>query len=125
MLAANVGTLVAARAAGQSIAQAVADLPPCFTAADRLENIDQEQSGPFLTRLKQDSFARAAFSQYAPEQNVDDTDGLRVTFEGGAVIHLRPSGNAPEFRCYVEADSPLAAVALLETHLNLLRDQLI
>lgn len=117
--------LVAARAAGQSIAQVVADLPPCFTAADRLEKINQEQSGPFLTRLKRDPVARAAFfTTMPPEQNVDDTDGLRVTFEGGAVIHLRPSGNAPEFRCYVEADSPHAAAALLETHLNILRHKL-
>ena len=117
--------LVAARAAGQSIAQVVADLPPCFTAADRLKNIDQAQSGPFLTQLKQNPNARAAFFNTMPsEQNVDNTDGLRVTFEGGAVIHFRPSGNAPEFRCYVEADSPQAAATLLETHLNRLREKL-
>jgi phosphomannomutase len=29
------------------------------------------------------------------------------------VVHLRPSGNAPEFRCYVEEDSQPAAQALL------------
>jgi phosphomannomutase len=32
-------------------------------------------------------------------------DGLRITFENEEVIHLRPSGNAPEFRCYSEADN--------------------
>jgi len=32
-------------------------------------------------------------------------DGLRITFANGEIIHLRPSGNAPEFRCYAEADS--------------------
>jgi len=26
-----------------------------------------------------------------------------VTFANEEVIHLRPSGNAPEFRCYAEA----------------------
>jgi len=31
------------------------------------------------------------------------TDGLRITFANEEVIHLRPSGNAPEFRCYAEA----------------------
>jgi len=30
-------------------------------------------------------------------------DGLRIVFENEEVIHLRPSGNAPEFRCYSEA----------------------
>ena len=58
------------------------------------------------------------------EQEVDHTDGLRVTFEGGAVVHLRPSGNAPEFRCYTEATSPQAAQSLLDTHLGALRDRL-
>jgi phosphomannomutase len=31
------------------------------------------------------------------------TDGLRITFANEEIIHLRPSGNAPEFRCYAEA----------------------
>jgi len=31
------------------------------------------------------------------------TDGLRIFFNNGEIIHLRPSGNAPEFRCYAEA----------------------
>jgi phosphomannomutase len=30
---------------------------------------------------------------------------LRVTFESTEVLHMRPSGNAPEFRFYNEADS--------------------
>jgi phosphomannomutase len=36
----------------------------------------------------------------------DQTDGLRATFASGDIVHLRPSGNAPELRCYAEADSP-------------------
>lgn len=117
--------LAAARAAGQSIAQAAAALPSCFTAADRLQGIEQDRSGPFLAQLKQDAAARAAFFNTMPaEQEVDHTDGLRVTFEGGAVVHLRPSGNAPEFRCYTEATSPQDAQSLLHTHLNALRDRL-
>ena len=33
------------------------------------------------------------------------TDGLRITFENGNIIHLRPSGNSPELRCYGEANN--------------------
>ncbi|TOP04262.1 hypothetical protein CGH23_23835, partial [Vibrio parahaemolyticus] len=33
------------------------------------------------------------------------TDGLRLTLSGADICHLRPSGNAPELRCYAEADS--------------------
>ncbi len=44
--------------------------------------------------------------------DIDATDGLRATFDNAEVIHLRPSGNAPEFRCYNEADTPERAVEL-------------
>jgi phosphomannomutase len=40
------------------------------------------------------------------------------------VVHLRPSGNAPEFRCYTEAASLKAARALLNVHLQELRARL-
>jgi phosphomannomutase len=33
------------------------------------------------------------------------TDGLRMLTENGEVVHLRESSNAPELRCYVNADS--------------------
>ena len=36
--------------------------------------------------------------------SVDDIDGLRIQLEGGRVIHFRASGNAPELRCYAEAE---------------------
>ena len=32
------------------------------------------------------------------------TDGLRITLTNGRIVHLRPSGNAPELRCYAEAE---------------------
>ena len=45
-------------------------------------------------------------------KKIDVTDGLRVTFENGEIIHLRPSGNAPELRCYNEAGTVGRAVEL-------------
>lgn len=30
-------------------------------------------------------------------------DGLRIYFNDNSIVHLRPSGNAPELRCYTEA----------------------
>ncbi len=33
------------------------------------------------------------------------TDGARIIFKNKDVIHLRPSGNAPEFRCYSNANT--------------------
>jgi phosphomannomutase len=46
-------------------------------------------------------------------QTTDETDGLRITFTSEEVVHLRPSGNAPELRCYVEADSEKRAEEIL------------
>ncbi len=106
--------LAAARRAGQDLAALVAALPPRFTAADRLQEIDRAKAGAFLARLDGDAEARAAFlAPLGTETAVDRTDGLRMMLEGDRVIHLRPSGNAPEFRVYVEAETPEAARDLL------------
>lgn len=61
----------------------------------------------------------------APVGTVKDTsdiDGLRVTLTDGSTIHFRPSGNAPEMRCYVEAANEDDTNALLSKGLDLLRN---
>ncbi|MNH09144.1 hypothetical protein D3C79_685880 [compost metagenome] len=52
---------------------------------------------------------------------VDQTDGLRIVFLGGDVLHLRPSGNAPELRCYAESDSVEGAKAIVNQCLGYLQ----
>jgi phosphomannomutase len=109
-------------ASGQTLADLVAALPARFTASDRLTGIPTEASKPFLEQISQDADARAAFfADMDDEQMVDLTDGLRVTFAGGDVVHLRPSGNAPEFRCYAEASSAARAQGLLDRYLTQLK----
>lgn len=106
--------LVRARAEGLSVADLVATLPPRFTAADRVAGIDTDRAHAFLDTLTDDSGARAAFFSDLPaETGIDTTDGLRITFAGGDIVHLRPSGNAPEFRCYAETDAPSRAADLV------------
>ena len=48
-----------------------------------------------------------------PVAKVDETDGIRITFHQDDIIHLRPSGNAPELRVYVEASTHQRAEELL------------
>ena len=92
---------------------ALADsLPPRFTASDRLKDFPTELSRQRLGALQTGNTARdhAAIERafrglFGPVAAVDATDGLRVNFASGEVAHLRPSGNAPELRCYNEADS--------------------
>ena len=61
----------------------------------------------------------AAFDESAAA--TDLTDGLRLTLASGRVLHLRPSGNAPELRLYIEAESQPQAAAMLARGLGLLR----
>ena len=49
---------------------------------------------------------------------LDQTDGLRVTLASGEILHLRPSGNAPELRCYAEAESAARANMLADACLK-------
>lgn len=117
--------LSAARSAGQPLSQLIDALPPRFTAADRIQGIETETSKAFIARLSGDAAARADFfAATGLETALDETDGLRVTFGTGDVVHLRPSGNAPEFRCYAEANSRETATALVETYLGKLRETL-
>lgn len=114
-----VAPLAMARAKGVSLAGLVSDLPPRFTAADRIAGIATEASQAFIAELTGDASARAAFfAGRAAETGIDLTDGLRVSFADGSVIHLRPSGNAPEFRCYAEAESVARAEALMRETLQ-------
>ncbi|RST86251.1 phosphomannomutase [Aquibium carbonis] len=113
--------LADAKAAGVTLAELVADLPARFTATDRLTETPTHAALRLLDRLS-DPAARAAFFEAAGEEtSLDRTDGLRVRFGNGAIVHLRPSGNAPEFRVYAEAGSPREAEHLLSTFMDRVR----
>ena len=90
-------------------------LPPRFTASDRLKDFPTALSGARISGLREGGAAAvaAAFgADFGAVASLDDTDGLRITFGSGEIVHLRPSGNAPELRCYNEADSPGRAAAM-------------
>ncbi len=88
------------------ISALLADLPQRFTASDRIQDFPTEESRRILERFDDVSEIDRVFGEvFGPVASVDLTDGLRVTFESAEVLHMRPSGNAPEFRCYNEADS--------------------
>ena len=87
-------------------------LPARFTASDRLKNFPTATSKMCIAKLidgdteSSHQAINTTFGQLCGKvDRTDLTDGLRMTFQNGEIIHLRPSGNAPEFRCYNEADS--------------------
>ena len=96
------------------------DLPPRYTASDRLPAFATEKSRLLLNTLAN---SHAAVQDLLGDlcgvlvsQNL--TDGLRLFFENGCIVHFRASGNAPELRCYAEADTQARADELVQVCLS-------
>lgn len=96
-----------------SISALVGALPERYTHSDRIKNFPTEQSREFLQRLYSEPGLQASMAggKVIPNE-VDITDGVRLTFPNGDIVHLRASGNAPELRCYAESTSQDAAKRL-------------
>jgi phosphomannomutase len=99
---------------------ALADtLPARFTASGRLQAFAPERGAALIARLTYEP--EAVGQLLAPRSgrliDVNLTDGLRARFANHDIVHLRPSGNAPELRCYAEAGTPEAAQALCDAAL--------
>jgi len=123
----QIAILRQARAQKTTVGRLVAGLPRRYTWSDRLKAFPTERSTALLARLRGDGGGpphpeiEAAFGdRFGRVEATDETDGLRITFAGGDVVHLRPSGNAPEFRCYNEADSEGRAEEMNRTCLELM-----
>ncbi|MCJ8054453.1 phosphomannomutase [Shinella curvata] len=92
-------------------------------ASDRLENFPVETSAALMAELRSGPGPLTAFlGPIGVPRTVSDIDGLRVMLEDKSIIHFRPSGNAPEMRCYVEAADEPAAANLLTAGLRRIRD---
>ena len=90
-----------------AISTLVSTLPQRFTHSDRIQHFATEKSQAIITQGKVNPITlltKLGFEKVGIE-NVDETDGLRIKLKNDLIIHLRPSGNAPELRCYAEADS--------------------
>lgn len=111
-----VALLCCAKEQGLQVSALLDNLPQRFTASDRIQNTPTANSIALLVALKEDSVL--AKDLLAPQSGgvvqMDEIDGLRVYFSSGDVVHLRPSGNAPELRCYTESSSETRARALCD-----------
>ncbi|PSW03869.1 phosphomannomutase [Photobacterium lipolyticum] len=99
----------------KSISELVNSLPQRMTHSDRIQNFATEKSLAILAIAKEqpeDFLIQLGFSDSAVA-SIDITDGLRMTLTNGDIIHFRPSGNAPELRCYAESDSMVQAQYLV------------
>jgi len=90
-----------------SLSKLIESLPKRFTSSDRIQNFPREKSIELINKGVENPNTLLEMLGFKNLKIVDinQIDGLRLTFDNDVIIHLRPSGNAPELRCYVETDS--------------------
>jgi phosphomannomutase len=122
-----IAALAACRRRDIALSRLVAELPARFTVSGLLRGIASDRGRALVARFEAEGAALAGrfFGALLGEaEELDFTDGARIRFASGTILHLRPSGNAPEFRCYVEADSPEEAARINEQALAITAAQL-
>jgi phosphomannomutase len=98
--------LVTAAKNKKTISECVDMLPARFTVSDRIQNFPREKSMMLIDQFQNHSEIEKVFGElFGRISKIDQTDGLRITFNSEDILHIRPSGNAPEFRCYNESGS--------------------
>ena len=114
--------LTAAKENGKTVVELFDELPQRYSRAALLKNYPREQSRRVVERFSVPGEAtRAALEKvFSPDRGfgaiaqLDYTDGVRVYFSNGDVVHFRPSGNADEFRIYAVANSQQRADTIVE-----------
>ena len=99
--------LAMAKEKGCALSQLLANLPARFTGSDRLQSFPIEMSQRLLQSLSasMEAISTLLVTLGAKPIHIDQTDGIRIYLDNGEIVHYRPSGNAPELRCYAEANS--------------------
>lgn len=97
------------------VSKLVSDLHARVAISNRVQNFATEKSKEIIESFKSDINKLKDTFTFLNSNilKTDTTDGLRIYFEDDYIVHLRPSGNAPEFRCYIEASKETEAKNLL------------
>jgi len=115
-----------ARENGCRVSELPLGLPARFTASDRLQNFSTATSRRILSDLAVSNAAIDALlaGLCGPVIRLDPTDGLRIFLENREIVHFRPSGNAPELRCYAESASQERSGFLVQESLRRMQARL-
>ncbi|WP_318466392.1 phosphomannomutase [Photobacterium leiognathi] len=108
--------MLLATAKEKTIIELVKTLPQRFTHSDRIQNFDTNKSIKIINDgiLNPTKLIENLGITNVRVVSVDETDGLRMMLSNDDIIHLRPSGNAPELRCYAECYNDSNAIKLVE-----------
>ncbi|MGL5812481.1 MAG: phosphomannomutase [Aeromonas sp.] len=111
----------------QGISHLSEDLPQRFTHSDRLINFPASLSQKIIEqgKVSPQSLLNELALPHCQVESLDLTDGLRLYLDNKAIVHLRPSGNAPELRCYAEANDFTAAHKIVVDVLNAIQNNII
>lgn len=120
-----IAALVSAREKGLSLSGLVNTLPARYSDAELKRGVPAETGSKvmeFMLAGGKGLLERKFAESCGGVESTDNTDGYRILFSGGDIVHFRPSGNAPEFRCYTESDSREKAAALAKMGIEWVRE---
>ncbi len=115
-----------ARENGCRVSELPLELPARFTASDRLQDFPTATSRRILSDLavSNDVIDKLLAGLCGPVTGLNQTDGLRIFLENNEIVHFRPSGNAPELRCYAESASQERSGLLVQEGLRRMQARL-
>jgi phosphomannomutase len=111
-----------------TISELLMTLPQRYTHSDRIKEFSTLLSQQIISKLTEGDWdvqrmaIQSYFNMAGEPKSINTTDGLRITFKNNDIVHLRPSGNAPELRCYTESDSQQRAEELNVQAIDVLRN---
>lgn len=125
----------------KSLSEIVDKLPPRYTSSILVKNCAPSISEILLKELSLNpnrllqkiltfptenslNFERSSKDMVNSDFSINEInslDGIRFTLANKDILHFRPSGNAPEFRCYTESNTQEQADLLAKKSLNFLQ----
>jgi phosphomannomutase len=102
-------------------------LPSRFTASACIKDVLKGVSDKITKSLefdskKQDEFFFEIYADKAAKIiSINKTDGLRMSISNNDTIHIRPSGNAPELRVYIETSTMDKSEGLVDAVITALK----
>ncbi len=93
------------------ISEVFAELPQKYTGAALLDNVDDKAINILRNLSEHQDQTKELIHKYLNSDDlgevteVDFLDGARIHFTSRDIVHIRPSGNAPQLRIYTNCDS--------------------
>ena len=105
--------LVASSEAEATVSKLFSALPDRYTHAGLIDNFPIETAEKIIATFSTNTpeVRKKLESFFSPEdgfstiKELNTLDGIRIYFENGDIVHIRPSGNAPQLRAYSVAAS--------------------